>query len=390
MRKLNALLVKSAKPGRHADGDGLYLLVASSGARSWVLRVQVAGRRRDIGLGSIVDLTLAQAREKAAALRRVARAGRDPIAERDKAKTAPPTFKLAAQACHDARKSGWTERHSEAFLALLKQHVFPKIGSLRVDSIDEKDIVAVLSPLWHAEPAAARKLRQRIGVVLDFAKGSGWRLYGAPRDGLRPMLSKQPKAGNFESMPYADVPKFMDYLTGRETTIGRLALAFTVLTAARSGETRTALWSHVDIEEATWTRPAGVMKMDEEHVVTLSPAAIAVLNTAAELRTVAADCPIFAGRSGRPFSDVTLSKIVRTYGSSATVHGFRSSFRTWAAEQMPSVPDAVAEAALAHVVPDAVVRAYQRAKFITMRRHLMDAWTDYVGGRSNVLRLVAR
>lgn len=388
MGKLSALSVKSAKPGRHADGDGLYLLVADSGARSWVLRVQVASRRRDIGIGSLGYFTLAQAREKAGALRRVARAGGDPIAERDKAKTAPPTFKFAAEACHNARKSGWTVRHSEAFLASLKLHVFPKIGSLRVDSVDEKDIVAVLSPLWHAKPAAARKLRQRVGIVLDFAKGSGWRSSGAPRDGLRPMLSKQPKAGNFESMPYDSVPKFMDELRTRETTIGRLALAFTILTAARSGETRSALWSHVDFDGATWTRPASQMKMDEEHTVTLSPAAIAVLRTASELRTVEADCPIFAGRSGRPLSDVTLSKIIRRYGSSATVHGFRASFRTWAAEQMPIVPDAVAEAALAHVVPDAVVRAYQRAKFMTMRRQLMDAWADYVSGRSNVLRLV--
>ena len=389
MGKLNALSTKNAKPGRHADGDGLYLLVAGSGARSWVLRVQVAGRRRDIGLGSLTDLTLASAREKAGGLRRIARAGGDPIAERDKAKTAPPTFKIAAEACHDARKTGWTVRHSEAFLASLKLHVFPKIGSLRVDSVDEKDIVAVLSPLWHAKPVAARKLRQRVGVVLDFAKGSGWRSYGAPRDGLRPMLSKQPKAGNFESMPYASVPKFMTELRSRDATIGRLALVFTILTAARSGETRTALWSHFDLAEATWARPASVMKMDEEHIVTLSPAAVAVLKTAAELRTIEVDCPIFAGRSGRPLSDVALSKIIRTYGSSATVHGFRSSFRTWAAEQMPSVPDAVAEAALAHVVPDAVVRAYQRAKFMTMRRQLMDAWADYIGGRLNVLRLVA-
>jgi len=354
-----------------------------------MLRVQVVGRRRDIGLGSISDLSLAQAREKASMLRRVARAGGDPIAERDKAKSAPPTFKAAAEQCHAVRKGGWTTRHAEAFLASLKQHVFPKIGSLRVDSVDEKDIVAVLSPLWHAKPAAARKLRQRVGVVLDFAKGNGWRAVGAPRDGLRQMLSKQPKAGNFESMPYEAVPTFMANLERQAVTIGRLALAFTVLTAARSGETRSALWSHVDLEQATWTRPADMMKMDEEHVVTLSPAAIAIFRTAARLRTVEVDCPIFPGKGGKPLSDVTLSKIIRAHGSSATVHGFRSSFRTWAAEQMPTVPDAVAEAALAHVVRDAVVRAYQRAKFITMRRQLMDAWADYVGGRSNVLRLVA-
>ncbi|MCA1653680.1 MAG: integrase family protein, partial [Sphingomonadales bacterium] len=257
---LTALKVKSAKPGRHGDGAGLYLLVSNTGAKSWMLRVQVGGKRRDIGLGALSDATLEEAREKARGLRKAARAGHDPIAERDKAKMAIPTFKAAAEACHDARKAGWKVRHADAFLSTLKLHVFPKIGSLRVDSVDEKDIIAVLAPLWHEKPTAARKLRQRVGTVLDFAKASRWRSTGAPRDGLRTLLSKQEPPGNFASMPYSDVPAFMTSLSDKIETTGRLALRFAILTAARSGEVRAAKWSHIDLEARTWTRPASLMK----------------------------------------------------------------------------------------------------------------------------------
>ena len=388
MAALTTLKVKSAKPGRHGDGAGLYLLVSDTGARSWVLRVQVSGKRRDIGLGALSDATLEEAREKARHLRKVARAGGDVIATRDKAKLTIPTFKAAAEACHEARKAGWKSRHADAFLSTLKLHVFPKIGSLRVDSVDEKDIVSVLSPLWRDKPAAARKLRQRMGTVLDFAKGSGWRSAGAPRDGLRPLLSKQDRPGNFASMPYSDVPPFMAVLINKADTLGRLALQFTILTAARSGEVRSAMWSHIDLEAKTWTRPAALMKGGDVHIVTLSSAAIASLKRAAKHRTTLADALVFPGMGGRRLSDVTLSKAMRDAGRSETVHGLRASFRTWAAEQMPTMPEAVCEAALAHVVPDQVVRAYQRAKFVEMRRKLLDAWGDYCGGHSNVLSLV--
>lgn len=398
MGKLNAIKVRTAKPGRHGDGGGLFLVVTPAGTRSWVLRVVVAqaiggkrapGRRRDIGLGSTTDVSLAEAREKAAVLRKAAHAGLDPVAERDRELASIPTFREAAEACHSARAAGWTDRTAAAFLATLKLHAFPTIGNQRVDAIGERDIVAVLSPLWTAKPSAARKMRQRIGTVLDFAKGNGWRATGAPRDGLRPLLSKQAKAGNFASMPYADVPAFVARLRGETETSGRLALLFTILTAARSGEVRSARWSHIDLEAAIWTRPAALMKGGEAHVVTLSPAALSVLRTAAAQRTTVADCLVFPGSGDRPLSDMTLSKVLRAGGYDATVHGFRASFRTWAAEQMPTIPDAVAEAALAHVVPDAVVRAYQRAKFLEMRRTLLTAWGNYCEGQSNVLRLAS-
>lgn len=389
MAKLTATGVKHAKPGRHAAGDGLYLLVSESGAKSWLLRVQFRGRRRDIGLGAIAELSLSEAKDLARELRKVAKAGRDPIAARDKSKSETPTFEEAAKACHEARSSGWEKRHADAFLASLKQHAYPRLGRLFVDSVDERDIVAALSPLWHDKPSAARKLRQRINTVLDYAKGHGWRPIGAPRDSLRPLLAKQARSGNFSAMPYADVPNFVSALRAKPTSVGRLALLFTILTSARSGEVRSARWSHVDLEAKTWTRPAALMKSREPHVVTLSQAAVAVLTEAAKLRSSRDDALLFPGARGAKLSDMTLLKIVKAEAGDYTVHGFRSAFRTWAAEQMPTMPEAVAEAALAHVVPDAVVRAYQRAKFMDMRRKLLDAWSDYLERRSKVVRLAS-
>ncbi|WP_395622025.1 tyrosine-type recombinase/integrase [Sphingomonas daechungensis] len=386
--KLTATSVKHAKPGRHSAGEGLYLLVSESGAKSWVLRVQFRGRRRDIGLGSIAELSLSEAKDKARELRKVAKIGRDPIAARDKVKIQIPTFEDAAKACHEARSGGWEERHANAFLSSLKQHAFPRIGRLFVDSVDEKDILAVLSPIWQDKPAAARKLRQRINTVLDFAKGHAWRSSGAPRDSLRPLLAKQARSGNFSAMPYAEVPSFVTALLAKSQTVGRMALLFTILTAARSGEVRSARWSHIDLETNIWTRPAGLMKSREVHLVTLSPAAVAVLREATKLRADHGDTLIFPGARRSQLSDMTLLKIVKAEAGNYTVHGFRASFRTWAAEQMPTVPEAVAEAALAHSVPDAVVRAYQRANFLDLRRKLLDAWADFLEQESRVIRLV--
>jgi integrase len=389
MAKLTAKNVERAKAGRHADGLGLYLLVSKTGAKSWVLRVQVHGRRRDIGLGSIAELTLAEARDKARELRKIAKSGRDPIAARNAVKVTVPTFEAAADACHkEGPPSRWQLRHAEAFISSLKQHAFARLGRLLVDSVDESSIVAVLAPLWHEKPAAARKVRQRMKTVLDFAKVKGWRLTGAPNISPRASLGNQPRSGNFAAIPYADVPEFFSALRSKPISAGRLALLFTILTAARSGEVRSALWSQIDLEGRAWTRPAELMKSREPHVVTLSPAAIGILEQAKQLRTSSSDV-IFPGTRGQPLSDMALLKIVKADAGPFTVHGFRAAFRTWAAEQMPTIPEAVAEAALAHSVPDAVVRAYQRAKFMELRRKLLDAWAAFVDGKSNVVRLAS-
>lgn len=388
MAKLTVKEVERAKPGRHGDGQGLYLIVADTGGKSWVLRVQSGGRRRDIGIGSASSFTLAEARERAAILRKVAKRGGDAIAERDKEKVQIPTFEKAAEACHKEKAAGWAKRHADAFLSTLKLHAYPQLGKRLVDSIDERDIVSALSPLWTDRPAAARKVRQRIALVLDFAKGHGWRGTGAPRESLRPMLAKQARPGNFAAMPYDDVPAFVTELRSKPATMSRLALLFTILTGARSGETRTAKWSHIDFDRRLWNRPAKLMKGGVAHSVTLSKSTIALLRQAEKQRTTLADCLIFPGNGGTSLADMSLLKLVKAYETDASVHGFRSSFRTWAAEKMPTIPQPVAEAALAHLVQDKVERAYQRAKFIEMRRELLEGWGDYCDGREHVLRLV--
>nr|WP_237438345.1 site-specific integrase [Alteraurantiacibacter buctensis] len=372
--------VKHAKPGRHGDGAGLYLLVAPTGGKSWVLRVMVNGKRRDIGLGSASDLTLEEARDRARELRKVARTGGNPVAVRDHREVAPPTFKEAAIACHAAKERGWSERNAASFLSSLELHVFPSLGAVRVDSLSDRDVAAILSPLWVDKPAIAKKLRARVGLVLNYAKASGWRTEGAPREALSTLLPKQPDEGNLASMPYGAVPAFVADLWDKTDAAARLALLLQILTAARHGEVRSAMWSHFDLAAKEWHRPAALMKSGEAHTVTLSPQALDLLERAKALRGDDKDCLVFANRKGEQLSDNALSKIVRPYGF--TAHGFRSTFRTWAAERMPNIPDAVAEAALAHKIPDKVVRAYNRAKFMELRRTLLDGWGAYVRGGS--------
>lgn len=391
MPKLTVVGARNAKPGRHADGGGLYLLVKPSGSRSWLLRVQVAGQRRDIGLGSVSDLTLQEAREKAAQLRKVARNGGDPIAERDKERRPVPTFKAAAKACHEEMKRGWEPKHAAAWLSSLEDHAYAALGNMRVDTIEASNVRDALAPIWIEKPVMARKVRQRIGAVLNFAKSKGWRASEAPVRSVTVGLSRQPKGGNFAAMPYAELPAFVQAVRAAPETIGRLALLFTILTAARSGEVRSARWSHIDLDAALWRRPGELMKSRTPHEVTLNPAAVVLLERAALLRTTQADALIFPGKGGKPLSDMTLTKALRDAGQNCTVHGFRSSFRDWAAEQMPGIPEAVAEAALAHVVSDAVVRAYKRTNFLDMRRGLLNAWGAFVDGEQggNVVALRA-
>lgn len=400
MGQLTALSVKNAKPGRHADGDGLYLLVKPTGAKSWLLRIQVDGRRRDIGLGAVDTsprtlgkgeqspivipilhrkvLSLGEAREKAGMLRTAAKSGLDPVAERDRERRAIPTFREAAVAAHDALKSGWSEKGAKNFLTSLEKHAYPRIGDQRVEGITAGDISAVLAPIWTAKPDMGRKVRQRIGAVLNFAHGHGWRSVEAPGKSVTVALPRQPKGGNYDAMPYADVPAFVARLRSAAPTNGRLALIFQILTAARLGEVRAARWGHIDLDGRNWNRPADLMKTGVGHTVTLSAAALAVLRQVRAGRSPAADALIFPGRGGGMFSDMTLNKVLRNAGRPYDAHGFRSTFRDWAAEQMHHIPDPVAEAALAHVITDAVVRAYKRTALLELRRQLLDAWGAYV------------
>lgn len=400
--KLTALSVKNAKPGRHADGAGLYLLVKPTGAKTWLLRVQVDGKRRDIGLGTVDTsprasgksepspivipilqrkiLSLAEARDKAAMLRVAAKSGLDPIAERDRERLKIPKFRDAAKAAHLALKSGWSEKGAATFINSLENHAFKAIGDTRVDAITAADISNVLAPIWMTKVDMARKVRQRIGTVLNFAHGKGWRSTQAPGRSVTVGLPRQPKGGNYSAMPYIDVPGFVASLAAQSPTTGRSALLFQIYTAARPGEVRGARWGQIDFTKREWNRPAALMKGNDAppYTVTLNAAAMDLLERVRGDQQPKADQLIFASKRGATLSDMTMNKVLRTAGQPYDSHGFRSSFRDWAAERMPDIPDPVAEAALAHIVSDKVVRAYRRTTFVEMRRKLLDGWGAFL------------
>ena len=372
--KLTELRVKNAKPGVHGDGGGLYLRVKPSGSKSWVLRVQHLGRREDIGLGGYPVVTLGSARDKALTLRRAAKEGENARVIRDQKRIRVPDFSETVEAAHAELSKGWAKKNGDAFKSSLTTHVIPKIGNLRVDRIGAEQIISTLSPLWMIKPELSRKLRIRIMQVLSYAKARGWRIDPLPAPAeLKAGLATQPRGKNYAAMPYQRVPGFLTGQWAKEDTAGRLALLFVIFTAARSGEVRQARWNQVDEQERKWTRPAEMMKTRTQHVVTLNGPALLILERARRLP--AAEGLIFPSRTGRVLSDMTLTKVLRDAGvASATVHGFRSSFRDWAAECMTTVPPMVAEMALAHTVGTRTEQAYLRSDLRSMRQALMDEW----------------
>lgn len=391
--------IANAKPGRHSDGGGLYLLVKPSGSKSWVLRVQHNGRRRDYGLGSAVtdpinsdlplqsrkSLTLAQAREKARIGRDLARAGFNPSAVWRAREETVPSFKDAAEEYHVHVSKGWRNgKHGDQWIATLRSYAFPLIGNDSVDAIDARAIQRVLTPIWISKGETARRVRQRIGVVLDYAHGKGWREAEAPMRAVNQLLGgiRQPKGGNFAAMPYKVLPSFMAKLRDGELSVGRLALRFLILTAARSGEVRKARWRDIDPDTSEWRLPPENTKTGKLHIVPLVPEALDIV---AEIRGMFGIDPedlIFPGLKG-PMSDATLSKMLRTNGGGEyTVHGFRSAFRDWAADS--GFADSWAEAALAHANPNRTESAYRRTTFFEQRKEkLMPEWANFVLSAAN-------
>jgi integrase len=288
-----------------------------------------------------------------------------------------PTFEKAAEAFHEELKAGWTDRQADTFISSLRRHAFPKLGRLPVDRIEASDIRDMLAPIWGQYSDMSRKVKGRVSQVLNYSHSKGWRPTEAPGRSVTMGLGKRAASTNLAAMPYSEVPAFVAGLNVKDDTMGRLALLFVILTGARSGEVRNARWSHVDLVTKLWTRPANLMKSRTAHVITLSDAATDVLKRAAALRPAKPDELIFSVGE-RPLSDMTLTKVMREAKAPYTVHGFRSSFRDWAAEKMPEIPDAVAEAALAHVVSDQVVRAYKRTDFLEMRRRLLQSWSEFL------------
>jgi integrase len=264
----------------------------------------------------------------------------------------------------------------------LEAYAFPLIGAARVDHVDAPKIQSVLLPIWRAKAETARRVRQRIGAVLDYAHGQGWRETEMPRSAVGSLLKriKQPKRGpGFAAIPYVELPKLMTTLRSGEPTAGRLGLRFLILTAARSGEVRGATWSEIDFEHAQWNIPAARMKVGDPHSVPLPAEAMEILHFARRLAGDRPDRPIFAGLKSKAMSDMTLGKALKAAGAGAyTVHGMRSAFRDWVAEQT-DFPREWAEAALAHTPPNKVEAAYLRTKFVEQRRSLMAAWAEFLG-----------
>ncbi len=383
MGTMTAVSVKAlTAPGRYGDGDGLYLDVAPGGSRTWIIRIQSVGKRRDIGLGSAKTVTLAEARSLALDVKRKVRAGIDPVAERKaaRAKVTVPNFRQAALLCHSEHAPTWRNaKHAAQWLATLETYAYPALGSLPVNAIEAPAVRDVLSPIWLTVPETARRVRQRIGAVLDWAHGKGYRAAPLIVASLSKSLPRQPvKDGHHEAMPWRDVPGFIRamHASAKGSEGVKLALEFLILTAARSGEVRGASWAEIDRDAKLWRIPADRMKAKRPHNVPLSVRALAIIDRMADLREGDATL-IWPGQSGKkPMSDMTLKMALRRLGLSADPHGFRSSFRDWVSEAT-SYPEAVAEAALAHAKGDKTEAAYARSDLLDKRRAMMDDWAKY-------------
>ena len=389
MGKLTATGVTAAKqPGRYGDGEGLFLFIDKRGGKSWVVRIQKDGRRRDIGLGSASKVSLKLARDRARNVRAQVEAGIDPIAERRKA-AGIPTFKEAAQLVHDEHKSGWKNgKHRDQWLSTLETYAYPSFGDVSVALVDAPAVRDALASIWLTKPETARRVRQRIRSVIDWAVGKGYRENGVAFAVIDKALPRQrARVEHHRALPHADLPDFMRKLRERES-MGRLALEAVILTAARSGEVRLAEWSEIDLEAATWTIPAERMKGGREHVVPLSDAALRLFERMKAHRRGDSDLVFPGTAKAKPLSDMTLTKVLRDMGKDITVHGFRSTFRDWVAE-CTSFPAEIAEAALAHTNSDKVEAAYLRTDHRTKRAQLMTSWAGYCEetGGGNVVRI---
>jgi integrase len=383
---LTALKVKKAGPGRHADVHGLYLIVRPNGGRSWMLRYQHKGRRRDFGLGPVHDVSLAEARVAAMDLRKMIRAGLDPVEQRGLKKpsrASRPTFEVVARKCYESLRKGWKDRRNASWISSFENHVFPLIGAKPVDAVDSKVALAVMEPIWLTIPDTARKILQRIGAVLDYAHIKGMIAQPVSLRSVRKGLPRQTRqVEHRQAMPYHDVPAFIGKLMALMPSVGRDALKLTVLTACRSGEVRNAVWGEFDLDNGIWSIPAVRMKMKEAHIIPLAPAAVVLLRRLYREQLaldgeVKPDRLIFTHFGARAISDVTMLKALRDMGiDGITVHGFRSSFADWAAEQT-NVAKEVVEKALAHKVPNAVEAAYRRTDFFDKRRVLMADWAAF-------------
>ena len=379
--RLTDLKVKREKlPGLYHDGGGLYLQVTSSGAKSWVLRYMLRGAAREMGLGPVALVSLSEARAKAVEARKLRLDGIDPIEHRNAKRAAQAldsakgkTFRESVEAWHAAHANSWgSDKYRRQQQTLMTTYAIPDLGTLPVAAIDTELVLKAIEPIWKIKVVTARRVRDNIEAVLDYAKARGWRTGENParwRGHLDDLLAKPKKlhaVEHFAALPYAELGAFMMLLrqqTGRDA----LALELLILTAARVGEIIGMEWSEIDLKNRTWTIPASRMKSGREHRAALSEAAVAVIEQV-------------DGDDGLLFPkarDTGLAKLRERLGyGHITTHGFRATFRTWAAERT-NFPRELAEVALAHVVGDETERSYQRGDLFEKRRQMMDAWAKF-------------
>lgn len=387
---LTPLAVKNAKPGRHADGGGLHLLVKESGARSWVYRFMLNGKSRDIGLGAAGPdgISLADARDARDALRLKVKAGIDPLEERQReaaealaaaqaAQVAGMTFKAVAETYIGANEGSWRNgKHRQQWKNTLATYAYPVIGDLPVAEVATSHVLQILEPIWKTKAETASRVRGRVETILDAAKARGYREGENParwRGHIEQILPPRSRLtrGHHKAMPYEAIPAFVGALHNREA-VAALALEFTILTAARTGEVIGAKWDEVDVDKAMWTIPANRMKAGKEHRVPLSPRAVEILKATEGL----SKDWLFPAIKGGAMSGMAMTMLLRRMKVNVTVHGFRSGFRDWAAE-CTGYAHEVAEMALAHTIENKVERAYRRGDLFEKRRRLMEDWAGY-------------
>lgn len=389
MAKLTVKKIEALKePGMYGDGLGLYLRVGPTGAKSWILRTMFNGKRRDLGLGATNALSLAEAREKSAVMRKEAKQGRDPAAIRDQRKV---TFQSAANELHTALAPTFRNtKHRAQWLSSLNNHAFGKIGNADISTLERKDVLEVLSPIWIEMHPTAKRLKQRMEAIFDHAIGKGYRETANPVDGalMRALPKGKHRPKHHSALAWRDVPAFMSELNER-AAMAATALRYIILTAARSGEVRMATWSEIDLDNKTWTIPANRMKAEEEHRVPLSDEAVNILE---EVKGLDPQLVFPSPRSvqnggAQPLSVNAFRPLfTRMKRDGLTAHGFRSSFRDWCAEYAHADRQ-LAEAALAHKV-GGVEGAYFRSDLFERRRALMDRWGRFASSTSgNVVEL---
>ena len=389
IHKLKAQKVRTAQAGKYEDGSGLRLVVSKALSRRWVLRYTIYGKRREMGLGSYPMVSLAQARDDSLEYRRLAKSGIDPIHNRRQERQRIPTFTSCAAALIRSKRHSWKNRkHGRQWVATLKTYARPKFGHKPIDQINTDDVLSALTPIWQSKTETASRVRSRIENVLDYATAKKYRAGPNPAqwrghlDKLLPSPKTISNVVHHPALPYTDLPDFYRSIS-ESTSLSAVALRFTILTAARTGEVLAAQWSEIDLTARVWTVPPERMKAKREHRVPLSDEAVLLLRTLPKLN----DSPyLFGSVEGKPLSSMAMLQFMRKRGygldgknGNAVPHGFRSTFRDWASEESGFNRE-TAEMALAHTIENKVEAAYRRGDLFEKRRQMMQAWSKFAVG----------